>query len=181
MERADTGLSLKFGTYDEARGWIGRKMPVRTCEDAANEAQIKYFCSLVGDGNPSYWDADWARERWGGTLSPPGMLFVWSMSLPWRPTGKTPPPTVSTQVPLPGDTIINVSTDSRFLRPIVAGDRLTFVEEVVDVTPEKTTQLGPGHFITTELTYRNQRDEVVAVHRNVMLRYRSLPADEASR
>jgi len=178
--RADTGLDLKFGTYAEGREWIGRKMPVRRCEDAVNEAQLKYFCALVGDASPSYWDADFARAAWGGILSPPGMLFVWSMPLPSRPIGEHRPPTVSTQIPLPGDTVINVSTDSRFLAPILVGDRLTFQETVVDVSPEKRTQLGAGHFITTELEYRNQRDEVVAVHRNVLFRYLSTPPRAAS-
>jgi len=173
--RADTGLDLKFGTYAEGREWIGRTLPPRTCEDVVNESQIKYFCSLVGDASPNYWDADWAREHWGGILSPPGMLFVWSMPLPSRPNGETRPPTVSTQIPLPGDTVINVSTDSRFLAPIRVGDRLTFDETVVDVSPEKRTQIGAGHFITTELTYRNQRGESVAVHRNVLFRYLSTP------
>ena len=173
--RADTGLELKFGAYDEGREWIGRKMPVRPCEDTVNESQIKYFCALVGDANPSYWDADYAQKEWGGMLSPPGMLFVWSMPLPSRPNAEPRPPTVSTQIPLPGDTVINVSTDSRFLAPILVGDRLTFQETVVDVSPEKRTQLGAGHFITTELEYRNQKGELVAVHRNVLFRYLSTP------
>jgi acyl dehydratase len=103
------------------------------------------------------------------------------MPLPSRPVGETRPPTVSTQVPLPGDTVINVSTDSRFLAPILAGDRLTFVETVIDVSPEKRTQLGTGHFITTEVTYRNQRGETVAVHRNVIFRYLSAPPREEAR
>jgi acyl dehydratase len=69
--------------------------------------------------------------------------------------------------------VINVSTDSRFFRPVLVGDRLTFVEQVVDVSPEKKTQIGRGHFITTELTYRNRAGEMVAVHRNVLFRYLS--------
>jgi acyl dehydratase len=171
MERADTGLALKYGKYEKAHAWIGRETAPRPCEDEVEHSQIKYFCSLVEDGNPSYWNEDWAREHWGGILSPPGMLFIWSMPLLWRPGGESRPPTIATQIPLPGDTVINVSTDSRFFRPVLVGDRLTFVEQVVDVSPEKKTQIGRGHFITTELTYRNRAGEVVAVHRNVLFRY----------
>jgi acyl dehydratase len=173
MERADTGLDLKYGTFEEARAWIGSETPLRACEDEIERSQIKYFCSLVEDGNRSYWDEDWAREQWGGILAPPGMLFVWSMPLLWRPGGERRPPTIATQIPLPGDTVINVSTDSRFLRPVLAGDRLSFVEQVIDVSAEKKTQLGAGHFITTEITYRNRAGEIVAVHRNVLFRYLS--------
>jgi acyl dehydratase len=179
MERAETGLQLKYGSYEEARAWIGRSFDPRPCEDEINHAEIKYFCSLVEDGSPNYWDEQAARREWGGILSPPGMLFVWSMPLRWRADGATWPPTIATQVPLPGDTVINVSTDSEFFLPILVGDRLSFAETVVDVSPEKRTQIGAGHFITTEVTYRNQRGEVVAVHRNVLFRF--LAAEQGKR
>lgn len=180
MQRADTGLELKYGSYEEARDWIGRSFGPRSCEDEVNHAEIKYFCSLVEDGNPNYWDEEIARQNWGGILSPPGMLFIWSMPLRWRPGGAARPPTVATQVPLPGDTIINVSTDSEFFLPILVGDSLSFEENVVDVSPEKRTQIGNGHFITTELTYRNQQGEVVAVHRNVLFRFLAAEKGELS-
>ncbi|MBI2964478.1 MAG: MaoC family dehydratase N-terminal domain-containing protein [Deltaproteobacteria bacterium] len=177
MAYVDTGLHLQYGSFEEARAWIGSETPPRDCEDEIERSQIKYFCSLVEDGNPSYWDEEWARAHWGGILAPPGLLFVWSMPLLWRPGGEMRPPTIATQIPLPGDTVINVSTDSRFLRPVLAGDRLSFVERVIDVSAEKKTQLGAGHFITTEITYRNHRGEVVGVHRNVLFRYRSTPEE----
>jgi acyl dehydratase len=169
-------FDLPVGTYEEARAWIGRSSGFRLCEDEVNHASIKYFCSLVEDANPAYWDETWAREHWGGILSPPGMLFVWSMPLPWRPGGARGPATLATQVPLPGDTVINVSTDSEFLHPVRVGDRLGFEERVVEVSPEKRTSLGPGHFVTTEFEYRNQAGRVVALHRNVLFRFRADPS-----
>lgn len=174
IRMTETGLNLRYGSYDEARTWIGRKLGPRWCEDEVNWPAIKYFCSLVGDGNPSYWDEQWAGRNHGGILSPPGLLFVWSMALPWRPD-KSPArkSMLVTQVPLPGDTIINVSTESEFLKPIRVGDRLAVEEEVVNVTPEKHTRLGTGHFITTRLVYRNQNGETVALHANVLFRFRA--------
>ena len=78
---------------------------------------------------------------------------------------------LATRVPLPGDTIINISTDSEFFRPMKAGDRLTVEEEVVDITPEKRTRIGIGHFITTQSTFRNQHGELAARNRNVLFRF----------
>ena len=75
-------------------------------------------------------------------------------------------------MPLPGTTFINASNDVEFLTPIFEGDRLNVVEEVVSVSPEKTTRLGAGHFVETlrELLPRRRhpgRDEpkhVVPLH-----------------
>jgi acyl dehydratase len=101
------------------------------------------------------------------------MLFVWSMPPLWRPDALEYPPTVSTQAPLPGNTIINVSTESEFLAPILVGDHLSVEEAVADVTPRKQTALGSGHFIASDVTYRNQRGETVARHQNVLFRYQT--------
>ena len=173
LDETETGLALVYGEEAEGRSWIGRKLPPRACEDEVNWPAIKHFCALIGDRNPLYWDEAFARALFGAVPSPPGMLFVWSMPPLWRPDALGYPPTVSTQVPLPGNTIINVSTQSEFLAPILVGDRLSVEEAVADVTPRKQTALGAGHFITSDVTYCNQRGEMIARHQNVMFRYRT--------
>lgn len=171
LATTETGLALVYGSEDEGRSWIGRSFGKRFCEDEVTWPAIKHFCALVGDGNRLYWDEDFARDRFGAVPAPPGMLFVWSMPPLWRPEGVGYPPTVSTQVPLPGNTVINVGTDSEFAAPILVGERLTIEESVSDVSGAKSTALGRGHFITTEAVFRNRREEVVAKHRNVLFRY----------
>lgn len=166
-----TGLALRFGPYEEAKRMIGTKTEVRFAEVEVNWPMIKYYCALTEDANPSYWDPDFASRQWGGIVAPPGMLMTWSMPIQWRPGGVDPAPLLATQVPLPGETLINVSTESEYYRPIRVGEHLNFVEELVDVTKEKKTRLGVGHFITTVTTYRNQRGEVVAKNTNVLFRY----------
>jgi len=172
LDDTETGLGLAYGSGEEGPSWIGRRLGPHACEDEVNWPAIKHFCALVRDRNPLYWDEASARSRFRAIPSPPGMLFVWSMPPLWRPQGIDYPPTLSTQVPLPGNTIINVVTESEFLAPILVGDRLSIEETVSDVSPEKRTALGRGHFVTTETLYRNQSDEGVARHKNVLLRYR---------
>jgi acyl dehydratase len=86
-----------------------------------------------------------------------------------------------TRVPLPGDTVVNISVDYSYLRPVRVGDRLRMVEELIDVSPEKTTRLGTGHFVTTSATFSvpagAAADEVVATQTNVLFRYRSGAGD----
>src|SRR5688500_10373472 len=130
----ETGRQILTGSEEEGLSWVGHVGPGRPCEDVVNHPQIKHFSSLVHDGSPWNWDGAAARARWGGSLAPPGMLMVWSMPLAWQPDGSPPPPSMATQVPLPGDTLINVATDTVFHRPAIVGDQLFMEEEVTSVS-----------------------------------------------
>jgi hypothetical protein len=57
------------------------------------------------------------------------------------------------------------------LEPIIEGDLLTVVEELVSVSPEKQTRLGVGHFVQTLETYRRRDGTVVARCRNTLFRF----------
>jgi acyl dehydratase len=166
-----------FGTYADAKAQVGRMRQVLMSAGPVNEAMIKYFASASEDGNRSFWDDDFAAEQWGGVVSPPAMLVHWVLPPPWSPGefsgGQLAPPLLLTKVPLPGDTVINVSVDYTYHRPVLAGERLHAVEVLVDVSEEKTTRLGVGHFVTTAATFLTAGDEVVATQTNVALRYLS--------
>jgi len=166
-----------FGTYADAKAQVGQMRQVLVAAGPVNEAMIRYFASASEDANRSFWDDSFATEQWGGVISPPAMLVHWVLPPPWSPGepsgGQLAPPMLMTKVPLPGDTIINVSVDYTYHRPVLANERLHAVEELVDVSDEKTTQLGVGHFVTTAATFLAAGDEVVATQVNVALRYLS--------
>jgi uncharacterized OB-fold protein len=46
---------------------------------------------------------------------------------------------------------------------------------VEDVSEEKDTALGPGHFFTTKSTYKDQKGEIVGIERFRMLKYTPKP------
>jgi acyl dehydratase len=133
------------------------------------------FAAMVHDGNRSYWDAEFARQKWGGLLAPPALLMGWLIPPPWVPaqqgSDRRAVASVALRVPLPGTTFINAANDVEFLEPIVEGDLLTVVEELASVSPEKQTRLGPGHFVETLETYRRQDGTVVATCRNTLFRF----------
>lgn len=170
-EKADTGLKLAFGSYEDAVKMIGTKGGVSFGDIDVNAPMIRYYAAMLEDANPSYWDPGFAEEHWGGEVSPPGMLMTWSMRIPWSPHPAEDEEALMTKVPLPGDTVINVETETEFFRPVYVGDRLNSTDELVDISPEKTTRLGTGHFITTLATFRNQRGEIVGTNRNVLFRF----------
>jgi acyl dehydratase len=139
------------------------------------------FAAVLEDGNPSYWDEDFATETWGGLLMPPGMLQSWPLPLPWTPAGgKGELRNIATEVPLPGDKPINVSTDVRFFVPVRAGDRLRQTATLESLSAGTRTRLGPGHFLVVRSDYRNQNGTLVASASNTLLRYRvEAPSESA--
>jgi hypothetical protein len=104
-------------------------------------------------------------------VAPPGLLMGWLIPPPWLPTGEPRAVSIALRVPLPGTTFVNADNDAEFPLPIVEGDRLTVVEEVVSVSPEKQTRLGAGHFVETLDTYTRQDGAVVARNRNTLFRF----------
>lgn len=165
------------GTYADARAQVGRMRQVLVSAGPVNQGMIEYFASASEDANPSFWEQAFAGEQWGDVISPPAMLVHWVLPPPWSPGeppgGHLAPPMLLTKVPLPGDTVINVSVDYTYHRPILVHERLHAVEELVDVSEEKVTRLGVGHFVTTHATFFTTGDEMVATQTNVALRYRS--------
>ncbi len=172
--RDESGMNLNFGTYEEALGWIGRSTDTCFGEVSVNEAMIRYYASSIEDGNASYWDREFADACWGGAVAPPGMLQTWTIPMQWRPDGKRAVATMAAKVPLPGEKPINVTTEFEYFLPLREGDVVNMRDTLVAITPEKTTKIGTGHFITTVGEYRNQRGELVARSTNVLFRYRAV-------
>lgn len=173
MSRVDPDLSyqLTFGTYEDALRMVGATSEPRTAATAVSGARIQLFAAMVHDGNRSYWDAEFARRKWGGLPAPPALLMGWLIPPPWQPQGRPPVASLVLRVPLPGTTFINAANDVEFVVPIVEGDVLTVVEQLVSVSPEKRTRLGAGHFVETLETYRRQDGAVVATCRNTLFRF----------
>lgn len=175
--REEAGIHgpILFGTYEEAKKWVGRKTEMYQLEDPVDRFRIKLFAEWVEDENPSYWDEEFAKKEWGGIIAPPGMLVTFAMPfMPlWRPkhVKVVERPMLVMRIPLPGNTMINVETDTTFYKPIRVGDRLSYQEEVLSVSEEKKTSLGPGHFIVTVARYYNQNGELVAEEKNTLFRF----------
>jgi acyl dehydratase len=162
---------LAFGTYEDALRMVGVASEPRTAGTVVSAARIQMFAATVRDGNPSYWNAEFATRTWGGLLAPPGLLMGWLTPPPWEPTGQPPVSAIAIRVPLPGTTFINAANEAEFPLPIVEGDLLTIVEEVVSVSPEKRTRLGTGHFVETLDTFTRQDGTVVARNWNTLFRF----------
>ncbi len=167
----DISYEFAFGTYDDALRMVGVRTAPRYAGTAVSAARIQHFAAMVRDGNPSYWDHDFAASVWGGLVAPPALLMGLLIPPPWLPTDEPRIASIAIRVPLPGNTFVNASNEVEFPAPILEGDRLSVVEEVVSVSPEKKTRLGVGHFVQTCDNYHREDGTVVAVNRNTLFRF----------
>ena len=163
MSEDVTGLGLAFGTAEEGRAWVGRAIPPRRSEVPVTESMVKIYAALVEDANPRYWT---------GGECPPGLTMTLGFPLRWSPGTEGARTTLAAMdVPLPGHHIINVETDTEFLRPVTVGHTVTMTDEILSVSEEKATRLGRGHFLTTRTTYADDTGDPYAVNTNVLFRY----------
>lgn len=136
----------------EARSWIGRTaMPDQVARDPVNLPMIRRWCDAMGEANPIYTDASAARAAGlPGIVAPPAMLDVWTMA-PYRPGGRTDAESIAVlrlfdAAGYSGVVATNVA--QRYDRYLVPGDLISARATVADVSEEKRTALGIGHFVT---------------------------------
>lgn len=171
-----TGTSPPVGTYEEAREWIGRTGDTHYAPQPVNRSMIQFFASMVEDGNPSYWDESFADEQWGGLVSPAAMMLTWRFQHLWAPDqsdddGEDAVSVATVPLPEGKDNIVNTETETVVHEPITEGTWLNWQTEIVDVSSEKDTVLGPGHFVTSKTYLRDERGNRLAEDVNSMLRF----------
>lgn len=178
-----TGLNLATGTVDDAMEWVDESGPTLFAREPVSRPLIQYYAEWLEDPDPNYWDEAFAERTWGGVPSPPALLMGWKVPR-WTPEEGAPDRSLmhATNVPLPAekDAIVNMSTETTFHRPILAGDHLNWEEHIDAVSEEKETQLGKGHFITSTTVYRNQDGKQVAENTNTLFRHATPDTDEAA-
>jgi acyl dehydratase len=167
------------GTYEEGLAMVGRRSPTNFGTHPVSEVRIAQFCALIEDGNPSYWDAAASARIWGRPVAPPAMLQTWTMPLPWLPDRQVELDFMLMKLPLPGSSIINVSTETVYHRPVFVGETLNFWDVATEVSEPKETRLGIGHFVTTVATYQNESGDKVATSTNVQFRFEPRRHDDA--
>ena len=150
--------------------------------DPVNQAMIRHWAYALEDLNPVYIDPEYAAtSRFGGIVSPPVMLQAWTMPPP-KLTGiaeRGGVPVEITNNPMAfideaGFTGI-VATNSEFdiERYPRLGDVISAMTVIENVSDEKKTALGTGHFVTWVTTYTDQDGEVLGRQRFRVLRFKA--------
>ncbi len=160
MTEADSAAFL-----DELRSHIGRAGKPETARDRVNQPMIRHWCDAMTDHNPVYTDEEFAvRSVHGRIVAPPSMLNVWTMrgNIPRRFDPDAPSSLALAALDGAGYTsVVATNSEHEYLRYLRPGDEISEVQSVTDVSDEKHTALGLGHFLSTATEYSNQEGEVV--------------------
>ena len=126
----------------------------------AERGHIQRFAQAIGDPNPLWQDRAYAQKsRYKNIIGPPLYLIDEGLvSLVDR---------LVEMAPFKAN--INAGTELEYFKPIEAGDTITTVAKLADVQ-EKEGRSGPLIFLIVEVTYTNQRGELVARCRNTFIR-----------
>jgi acyl dehydratase len=119
---------------------------------AVEKGHIKRFAQAVGDANPLWNDAEYAgKSRYGTIVAPPTFLMDAGLS-------KFVDRLMA--IPCPLNNLLNGGTRIVYYQPIKAGDTITSVAKLADLQ-EKSGKSGKLLFMVIEVTFKNQRGEVV--------------------
>ena len=139
---------------DEMRQLIGQTLD--TIVFKVEEGAIQRYAQAIGDSNPLFNDPDYAgKTNYGRLLAPPGFTG-WPIKA-GRPTEKLFAFLVKAGAP---PRILDGGIEFEFVEPIGAGDVLTATSKIAKVT-ERETKLGKTMFTTAEVTYVNEKGNVV--------------------
>ena len=152
--------------------------------DEVNTPMIRHWVETMGDTNPIYLDDEAARATGReGAVAPAMMAQVWIMRTFTDKMANNDPSQVWTDLIATLDgagfsSVVATDSDFEFFTELRPGDRVSVTEVVENISEEKTTGLGVGHFVTTLKTYRNSQDEVVATQRWRTLRFAPKPKQD---
>jgi acyl dehydratase len=143
-------------------GAVNAPLPAR---DAVNQAMIRHWSDAMTDFNPVYLDADYAaKSSHGDIVAPPAMLNAWGMPglIPPEAASKQRGVQVYAELDAAGYTsVVATNSEHTYNRYLKLGELVHGSMSVVDVTAEKKTALGIGHFVTTRTEYTTASGEVI--------------------
>ena len=119
---------------------------------------IRHFAHGTDDDNPLWLDAvHAARSRFGGVIAPPAFIFAHRYPILHGAPMKAPLASLIGGV------------EAEFYRPIHVGDRLHSEPRQKDFFEKRSKDGRRLNFVVSEVTYRNQDDEVVAKAEGTMI------------
>ncbi len=168
--------------------FVGREIGAHTpAPDDVNVPMIRHWCEAIGDENPVYLDTDAAAASVHGQLvAPPTMLQAWVMNGIHGPSRDPDSPYEQMNQLLFSrgfTSVVATNSEQTYDRYLHPGDRLTMRTVIDSISPEKTTALGTGHFITTRQDYFDDAGTRVGSMLFRIIRFRppARPAPAAAR
>ncbi len=156
--------------------WVGRTLDAGPGDVVVDRGHIQHWLEAVENANPLFWEDRVANRLTGGPVAPPTMLSVWMRPLTWKPADdrKIRPLELHFQLKEAFDLPegIVAGNEIEFHTPVRPGDRISTTQSVREIGEVKENRLGTGRNWTIDVTYTNQRGEVVGIESYTMFSYR---------
>lgn len=163
-------------TEEDVQAWVGRTAEDPPGDIVCERGYILHWLEATENANPLYWDDAVADDLTGGPIAPPTMLSAWMRPLQFVPGRNEKRMPLSLHFDLKkaldlpeGIVAFNEMT---FGVPVRPGDRVRTTQRIREISALKTRKLGTGRSWTIDVTYTNQRDEVVGVETYEMFAYK---------
>jgi len=139
---------------------VGQRQGPYLSFNPVNATQIWQWCSAMGDYNPSYLPG---AEQ----IAPPAMMQMWTMrdihdNYAPGSTAAAPYQVFDDMALMGYPANVAVSYDITFLRDLRPGDQARHYTTVVTISDKKTTALGIGFFVTEQVEYMTQDEQLFA-------------------
>jgi uncharacterized OB-fold protein/acyl dehydratase len=160
------------------KAFEGQEIDALVAPDPVNQAMIRHWVEAMGDKNPVYTDPEAAAASvHGQVIAPAVMLQAWPMQGLHgnrREPGDTNPQTQLLNLLDAAGFVGVVATncEQEYLRMLHLGDRITTRAVIDNVSEEKHTGLGIGHFVTTRIDYFTTEGELVGTQLWRLLKFK---------
>ena len=146
-------------SIDRVRAKIGEEGEPRVYE--IEKGMIQRFVQAIDDPNPLWQDEEYAKKsQYGGIIAPPTLIPIIGFEQIQQQVSQL----------IPNGTILHGATDLECYQPIRPGELITVTTKIANVR-ERQGKMGKMAFIIFETTYKNQRQELVARCRQMLIGY----------
>ncbi len=153
---------------DELRGLLGQTR-VYTAPEPLGAAAGRYFAMAIGDDNPLYSDAEYARAQGLEGVTAPLTLICETnqyANIPMAPDGYAGH---SWGIDIPGTRQVRGGNSDRFERRVRPDDVVTATWEIHDLAEKRSRSGVDMLVVSSRATYTNQRDELLAVNEETII------------
>ena len=130
---------------------------------------IRRFAVAVGDPNPLYRDEEYAKKtRYGGIIAPPTMIFELVHNVEDEISEEDGGYLDKVLLPPPLTRLVRGGNEYEFFQAVRPTDKITVKRKVSQIR-EKQGKSGALVFVILEITYTNQREEILGVNRETFI------------
>lgn len=164
-------------TNSQANEFIGIESKQIEGPDAVCEQIIRHWTEIMEDSNPLYQDKEYAKSsKYDGIIAPPMQVQVYTMGPLWPKSTEelTSQGELIALLEKEGYTSIVATEQSQeYFEPMRLGDKIFRSFIVETISPKKQTSRGPGYFVTSLHTFKNQHQEIICKQSFTILIYNS--------